>query len=566
MADGNSVAQPTPLISLGQYLFDCLKQEEITTVFGVPGDYNFSLLDTLERYESIQFVAGRNELNAGYAADAYARLKGISALITTFGVGEMSACNAIAGANSENVPIIHIVGAPPVMAQQAHKLMHHTLMDGDFNIFKKVYEPLSAYTAILTPENAALEIPMAIRMAKEKRKPVYLVVANDLVMKPVMPRFVPLLPQKATNPKTLQAAKDHVKQLFKQVQNAVLLADVKTMRFHLEKSVRQLAETMNLPVATTLFGKGAFDESHPQFIGTYGGAFGRQTVRQSVESADVVIAVGLVWADSNTANFTARLNPLKLVEIQPDKVIIGEAEYPQVMAKDMLLALQTIGYRQDNIISKDAYPYDPLIGEPDAPLTAASYYPRLQRMLTADDIIIVETGTFQHGFAQVKLPEGATYITQGCWQSIGYATPAVLGACMAAPNRRVLLFTGDGSIQLTVQEISTMLIHGCKPIIFILNNHGYTIEKYLNVKTENQTYNQVPNWSYTKLPETFGGECFSTTVKNNKALDAAIARAETECQSKLCLIEMVVNDPLDAPEFLHHLRNDLEKQEKQRGM
>lgn len=150
-------------------MFDCLKLEGITEIFGVAGDYNFTLLDTLECYNGIRFIEGRNELNSGYAADGYARIKGISALITTFGVGELSACNAIAGANSEHVPIIHIVGAPPEKDQKEHKLMHHTLMDGNFDVFRKVYEQITAYTAVLTPENAKIEIQTAIRIAKEKK-------------------------------------------------------------------------------------------------------------------------------------------------------------------------------------------------------------------------------------------------------------------------------------------------------------------------------------------------------------------------------------------------------------
>ena len=138
---------PTPSPTLGQYLFDSLKAEGITEVFGVPGDYNFSLLDTLEQYEGIRFINGRNELGAGYASDGYGRLRGLSALITTFGVGEMSACNTIAGANSEYVPLVHIVGAPKSMDQQAHKLVHHSLLNGDFDVFRQdVYASVRLYS------------------------------------------------------------------------------------------------------------------------------------------------------------------------------------------------------------------------------------------------------------------------------------------------------------------------------------------------------------------------------------------------------------------------------------
>ncbi|MEC0242534.1 thiamine pyrophosphate-binding protein [Paenibacillus dokdonensis] len=560
-----NLAGSTVQKTVGDYLFDCLKQEGITEIFGVPGDYNFTLLDALERYAGIRFINGRNELNSGYAADAYARIKGISALITTFGVGEMSACNAIAGANSEHVPIIHIVGSPPDMAQKERKLMHHTLMDGNYDVFRKVYEPITAYTAVITPENAAIEIPNAIQIAKQKKKPVYLVVADDLVTKQVMAHLEAAMPKAKTNPVTQQAALDHIKQMLNSAQKTVILADVKTQRFHLEEYVRKLAESMNVPVASTMFGKGAFDESHPLFIGMYGGAFGSPQVRETVEKADCVITVGLVWADTNTANFTAKLNPLQMVNIQPDKVKVGEAEYPNVLAEDILLALQKSGYKQQDTVANGQYPYDMMTGNPEEPLSAVSYYPRFQRMLKEGDVVVAETGTFFYGMAQVRLPHGVTYIAEGGWQSIGYATPSAYGACIAAPARRVLLFTGDGSLQLTAQEISSMLYYGCKPVIFVLNNDGYTIEKYLNVKTENQTYNKIPKWSYTKLAEAFGGDAYTVTVRTNKELDEAITRAETECSSRLCIIEMMASDPMDAPDYMHKMRDYMEQEEKQRS-
>lgn len=544
-------------VVLGEYLFDCLKNEGITEIFGVPGDFNFSLLDHLEKYEGINFVNGRNELNSGYAADGYARVKGIAALITTFGVGELSACNAIAGSNSEHVPVIHIVGAPPSIDQQEHKLMHHTLMDGNFDTFRKVYEPITAYTAKVTPENAMLEIPTAIHIAKEKKKPVYLVIADDLVMKPIVMRK-PMLPKSpVTNPKTLQAALAHAKQLLESSEQSVFLVDVKMMRFHLQQDALALAEAMNLPVASMMFGKGGFDESHPNFIGMYAGQFGSDAVRSFVESAQCVISIGLVWADSNTAKFSAMLDPLKLVDIQPDKVKIGQAEYRNVLAQDMIKALKSLGFKQEEPIPKFPLPYTEEKQNPEGLLSAQSYYPRIQQMLKVNDIVIGETGSFFYGLSQIRLPRGVTYITQGGWQSIGYATPSTFGACIAAPERRVLLFTGDGSLQLTAQEISSMLANDCKPIIFVLNNCGYTIEKYLNVKTENQLYNQIPNWEYTKLPEAFGESAFTAVVKTNKELDDAIKQAEGA--NKLCIIEMIINNPLDAPEYMVKMREYLKR-------
>ena len=552
--------------TVGQYLFECLEREGITEIFGVPGDYNFTLLDTLNQNNGIQFINGRNELNSGYAADGYARVKGLSALITTFGVGELSACNAIAGANSEHVPLIHIVGTPPEKDQKKHKLMHHTLMDGNFDVFRKVYEPISAYSAVLTPENAMIEIPAAIHTAKVKRKPVYLSVADDIVAKPVNFREEPTLTSPASSQKTLEAAADHVRQLLQKASRPVILVDVKTMRFGLQSAVHRLADAMNVPVATTLYGKGSFDETHPNYIGMYGGAFGSSEVQSTVENADCVIAVGLVWADTNTASFTAKLNPLVTIDIQPDMVKVAESEYSNVLAEDMLLEVEKISYSGQSSTEKVSFPYEKITGMADEPIKAADYYPRFQNMLKENDIVIAETGTFFFGLGQVRLPQNVTYITQGGWQSIGYATPSAYGASIAAPGRRVLLFTGDGSLQLTAQEISSMLYYGCKPIIFVLNNNGYTIEKYLNVKTktENQQYNDIPRWSYTKLAEAFGGNAFTRAVRTNGELDQAITQAEEECAERLCLIEMIVEDPMDAPDYMQQMRSYMQKQQSQK--
>ncbi|PLT32899.1 alpha-keto acid decarboxylase family protein [Bacillus sp. V5-8f] len=549
-------------ITLGQYLLDCLKREGIQEVFGVPGDFNFTLLDTLEKQADIRFINGRNELNAAYSADAYARLKGIGALITTFGVGEMSACNAIAGAYSENVPLIHIVGTPKSKEQREKKLLHHTLMNGDYDVFRKVYENITGYTVILTPENAELEIPVAIRIAKEKKKPVYLSVAIDLVMKPILRHNLQPTDEKKTKENSLRAAVSHVEEMLDSARSVVLLIDTLTIRYGLQNAAMRLAEEMHVPVASMMQGKGGFDESHPLYIGTYGGPFGDKEVCGIVEGADCVIMVGHVKSDVNMAKFTAKLNPLNTVTIQPQFVIVSEAEYENIYAEDMLDALRKSGFRQRETPSSKGFPYDVVRGGQDELIAASSYYPRIQQMLKDSDIVVVETGTFSYGMSQVRLPKGANYIAQGGWQSIGYGVPAAFGACLAEKDRRVLLFTGEGSLQLTVQEISSMLENDCKPIIFVLNNEGYTIEKYLNVKSENQKYNQIPAWEYTKLADIFGGIAFTAKVRTNQELDEAIKQAETECKDKLCIIEMVVHDPMDAPEYLQRMRNYLEEQEK----
>lgn len=117
--------------------------------FGVPGDYNLQFLDHVIDHPTLRWVGCANELNAAYAADGYARMSGAGALLTTFGVGELSAINGIAGSYAEYVPVLHIVGAPCSAAQQRGELMHHTLGDGDFRHFYRMSQAISAASAIL---------------------------------------------------------------------------------------------------------------------------------------------------------------------------------------------------------------------------------------------------------------------------------------------------------------------------------------------------------------------------------------------------------------------------------
>ncbi|WP_026692358.1 alpha-keto acid decarboxylase family protein [Peribacillus kribbensis] len=548
--------------TVGEFLFDCLKNEGVTEIFGVPGDFNFSLLDTLEKYEDIQFINGRNELNAGYAADAYARLRGLSAMITTFGVGEMSACNSVAGAYSENVPLIHIAGSPKSQEQQEKKLLHHTLMDGDFDVFHRMYEQITIYSAKVTPENAALEIPKAINMAKVHQKPVYLVMAIDQVTEKVVPHLEAEEDAKTTSSASLHQAGEHAQALLSQAKNAVILTDNMAYRKRLGGKVKELAEGMNAPVAALMQGKGGFDETHPFFIGVYSGEFGDENVRRIVEEADVIISVGLIRSDMNMAKYTASLDSARMIDIHPEFTKIGAAQYMNLMAEDMLEALAGIKFTQE-APEPARFPYEEVTEFQEEPIQAKYYYPRIQKMLKSQDILVVETGTFTYGMSQIRLPKGADYIAQGGWQSIGYATPAAFGASVAAKDRRVILFTGDGSLQLTVQEISSMLANGCKPIIFVLNNQGYTIEKYLNVQVEieKQDYNDIPLWNYTKLTEVFGGEAYTAAVKTMGELDSAIEAAEQ--QDQLAIIELQTSESMDAPEYLKKMREMLEKQKQQ---
>ncbi|KPU44831.1 indole-3-pyruvate decarboxylase [Oxobacter pfennigii] len=545
--------------TVGEYLFDCLFNEDITEIFGVPGDYNFPLLDILERNETIKFINCRNELNAGYAADGYSRIKGMGALITTFGVGELSAINAVAGSYSEQVAVIHIVGAPKTMLQNEHKLMHHTLLDGNYDVFRKIYESVTAYTAAITAENAEIEIPRAIEIAKNMKKPVYLVFALDIVEQITVPRNIPL-PQNHSNKESLNEAVNKIKQMVDASQKPVLLSGALVARHNLQAQIIEIIEKMNMPVSTMMMGKGSIDESHKNYVGLYAGDLGNQDAKAIIESADLIFAIGTMWTDNNTGSFTANINPAVTIEIQPEFTKIGMAVYENILMADMLSEIAKIAYKKYDVLQDTSFPYDEIEVGMYENISAKYYYPKFQQFLKENDIVISDAGTFSPGLSLLRLPKGVQFIFQPAWGSIGYATPAALGAALAAKNRRILLFTGDGSFQFTVQAMSSIVQYGCKIIVFLLNNNFYTIEAYLNTPQESQ-YNNIPEWDYAGLLKAFKGDVFFKNVSTNKEFDEALEETEQHQNKKICFIEMNA-EPLDAPYIVHKMHQMIEAHKK----
>lgn len=165
----------------GKYLLTRLKENNIHTIFGVPGDFNMPLLDLIEDDTDLHWGNNKNELNAAYAADGYARVRRAGAVVTTFGVGELSTINGIAGPYPELLPVIHIVGPPRTTSQNSGTLLHHTLGNGDFDSFRKMSITVTVASASLSFSNAILEIDRVFQTAITKKRPGYIEIPIDLV-------------------------------------------------------------------------------------------------------------------------------------------------------------------------------------------------------------------------------------------------------------------------------------------------------------------------------------------------------------------------------------------------
>lgn len=276
--------------TVADYLLDRLAGCGIAHLFGVPGDYNLQFLDHVIDHPDVCWVGCANELNAAYAADGYARLAGAGALLTTFGVGELSALNGLAGSYAEYVPVLHIVGAPCSGAQRRGELMHHTLGDGDFSHFYRMSQAVCAASAVLDEQTACHEIDRVLHAMLTSRRPGYLLLPADVAKRPAVPPSEALVPlQPESQESVVTAFRYQARQMLMNSPRVALLADFLARRFDLQPVLQRWMAETPMAHATLLMGKGLFDEQQPGFVGTYSGGASGEFVREAIEGADTTI-------------------------------------------------------------------------------------------------------------------------------------------------------------------------------------------------------------------------------------------------------------------------------------
>lgn len=274
--------------------------------------------------------------------------------------------------------------------------------------------------------------------------------------------------------------------------------------------------------------KSVMDEQHPAYAGMYDGALLEPAVRAFVENADVVLDFGSPMTDFNSGAFTAKLDTSRTIYVGHHHTRIGGKVYANVEIGDVLTELtRRAAKRAWPRLDRSSRNLVVDAGAGDKAIDAAALYPRWAAFIAPDDVVVAETGTASMGLGFARLPKGATFHNQTLWGSIGWATPAAVGAAVASPDRRTVLITGEGSHQLTVQEIGQFARLGIKPVIFVLNNDGYLIERLL-CKDPDIAYNDLAKWNYAELPHAFGcTDWLALRVTTCAELDEALQRART---------------------------------------
>lgn len=542
--------------TVGDYLLDRLSELGIRHMFGVPGDYNLAFLDNVIDHENIEWVGNRNELNAAYAADGYARLNGIAALATTYGVGELSAINGIAGSYAEHVPVVKITGAPTTKVMDNGLYVHHTLGDGKFDHFSRMFQEVTVAQTLLLQENAAQEIDRVLLACLTEKRPVHITLPIDVYDKPANKPKYPLHDEVAvSNQEAIDQMIAEVAPVIDQATHPVILAGYEVNRYENREALQKLVDKTGIPVTILSGGKGAFNEEHPKFIGVYNGELSTPYLQKRVDEADCIIQIGAKPTDSTTGGFSYNFSDKSVIQISPFSVKTTQQKYAPVTMQDALRALadQLKPKKSEdlNIISLQSQIKQDSQTEKTESITQEWFYQQLSQFMNENDVLLAEQGTSFYGAATMPIPKDTMFIGQPLWGSIGFTLPALLGSQLADTSRRNILLIGDGSFQLTAQELSTMLDQKIKPIIFLINNDGYTVERAIH--GENQPYNDIPMWDYQKLAGVFAPEEESLSLKVQTASELVEALETVENnQDRLSFIEVIMHRD-DKPELLAKL-------------
>eukprot|EP01117_Protostelium_nocturnum_P010630 TRINITY_DN3827_c0_g1_i2.p1 TRINITY_DN3827_c0_g1~~TRINITY_DN3827_c0_g1_i2.p1 ORF type:complete len:581 (+),score=192.22 TRINITY_DN3827_c0_g1_i2:79-1743(+) len=498
--------------TISTYLFSRLKELGCDHLFGVPGDFVLNFFDRIGQSE-LKYIGCCNELNAAYAADAYARIKGISCLSTTYGVGELSAINGVAGSYAERLPVVVITGAPGTNKEAMGLPLHHTL--GNYAIPRDIYSHVTVDHFHLNQNNkhvAHEEIDRVLISCIQNSRPVYIAIPQDLVDLPVPSPKISLREQLKveTDEESLNEALEESIKMIENSKLPVFVADVGLKRAGLKKNFEKLLEASGIPFSTLMMGKSLIDEDHPQFIGLFMGESSRDYVKERIKESDCVVFFGMVKTDFNTGGFSIEIPRNKSIEVSEEKVRIRNHTFERVHMANFIDKLSEkitkrdtstlhVKKASDGCSHRKSIEYEAKKGEG---ITVSRFFTRMAHYIPENSIVVAETGVSLFAAAETMLPKNCEFIAQTFYGSIGYTIGATLGASIAAPDRKTFLFVGDGSLQVTVQDISTMIRYKSNPTIFVLNNDGYTIERLIL----DGPFNDIQMWKYKMLPFVFGGK------------------------------------------------------------
>ncbi len=535
--------------TVGQYLVDRLTQLNLEHLFSIAGDYTIQWVNNFVEPSTIHVMEEVNELNAGFAADGYARLKGISAVCFTYSAGALSAVNAIAGAYVEKVPIVLINGAPNIKQrltfEQTGFSAHH-LVKGETDLH--IYENITvAAVKIDNPDLAPILIDYALTQCITESRPIYIELLDDMIYENCEPPKNKLKRARTiSDAEGLNLSIKTIQEKLESAKNPLIWIGIEVDRFDLHSKAEELIRQLNIPYVTELLSKAILSENDPQFAGVFDGQASSTITQDLVTKSDFILALGVWLTDINSLGEGIDYDKTAFVSF--DTVKFGVDFIHQVSLRSLIDGLldTKVTCRFQHPPSK---PSDtPASVDLNEKITYQGFYDFIKEQEYINNQTIVGSDASLNYFGSLLLKVGAPrgFVSQSYYSAIGYIGPAATGMSLAKrDDQRVMIFTGDGGFQMCIQCLSTQTRFGLNPIIFVIDNGVYGVEQWLYdaevFSTDKPFYKSciLHRWKYSKLSDVFG--CQGWKIHTYNELKNAIEGALENVNSP-SIIQVVVPD------------------------
>ena len=524
-----------PAWTVAQYLAERLKQCGVGHVFAVPGDYASHFLDALDATEGIVRVPNINELGSGYAADGYARFRGIGAACIQYGVGTFSALNCAAGAFVERVPVAFISASPAtkdrLLENEESILFHHST--GDLEADRDIFAHVTVASEIVSdPAEAAAQIDSAITAMLTHKRPIYIEVLQDVWLADceepagtLAPIVVP------SDPDPLAALLDAAWTRICSAERPILWAGVQIQRYGLQDLLQRIVDASGLEFTTTSLGKTVLDESQPAFIGTYAGPASPAITRAAMAACDCPIALGTIITDDYLGIMASSF--AAMIEVNDEQARIGWSFYSGITLADFLEGLLA------RFEADPAFPRGrdgPAPGDEDEPeeevkgdgLTYNRFYRELTGFLKREDltdetVLILGESTSLYVFGNLFGMPRDSFVAQAAWGSLGHETGCALGVALGS-GKRPLVVAGDGGFMMICQELSSLVSAGIDAVVFVMSNKGYAIEQaFVDLAAFTPEgafapFDVLPHWDYLALARAFRAKGYRAETRAELAV------------------------------------------------
>ena len=506
-------------MNLTEYLFHRLRERGVTHTFGIPGDFVLPVYAVQDEV-GMPTVVCAHEPGVGFAADAYARIRGLGVGLVTYGAGALNLLNPVACAYAEQSPLLIISGGPEISYRRPDVYLHHVVKSFESQL--KIFQEVTVDSAILDdPADAPAIIDRVLTQVINRKRPGYLEIPRDRVRSEVQPPTAVLNLHESSPPlfnEALREAIEEIRTMLAKAKSPALYVGVGVRRHGLTDLVVRIAERLRLPVATDVLGKASFPESHPQFAGVYMGALGDPQARQLLHGSDCVISLGVLRFDTNTGFWTDRIDPQALVAVEPDRVRVRFHSYDGITITQLVSALAEL----PSIIHRHEPRFTPTVEARPTEVGTALKVSEIISSLRALDqrkySFVTDVGDCW--FIGLEL-RADVFLAPGYYASMGFGVPGALGAGLADPSRRPFALVGDGAFQMTGTELATLVDQKLRPIILLLNNSSYGMLEALD---QSHWYYDRRPWDYLGMARSLG--CAGEQVRTAQELEVALIHAE----------------------------------------